>query len=224
MRVLAGILVAGLLLTPGIPQQADPVASTVSVVTFAYENAALVPSQYRLTIREDGSGSYESSDGIAIGPDAGQGKPFLQAISVTQPLLANIFATARSQKFFAIRCEISKNEKIAFQGSKTLTYDGPDGKGSCIFNYSQNKQIQQIGEDLQSIASTIEAGHRLALQHQHDRLSLDAELGWLLQSVKDGHSIEIHNIRAILDEIAADPGVMNRARQRATLLASGKTR
>jgi hypothetical protein len=224
MRVLVGILVAGMLLTAGMSQQADPAVSQMAVVTLAYENTALVPSHYQLTIREDGNGSYESSDGIATGPAAGQGKPFQQQISITPPLLANIFSTARSQKFFAIPCENTRNGRIAFQGNKTLTYDGPDGKGSCTFNYSQNKQIQQVGEDLQSVASTLEAGHRLALQHQHDRLSLDAELGWLLQSVKDGHSIEVQNIRAILDEIAADPSVLNRARQRATLLASGKTR
>ncbi len=196
----------------------------MATVTLTYDNPNLAPSHYTLAIRENGSGDYASSDGIAKGPTAGKAKDFHQEISITEPLLGEIFATARANKHFGIQCETAKGDRVAFQGHKTLSYDGPDGKGSCTYNYSQNKQIQKLGEDLQSVSSTLEAGYRLAMEHQHDRLSLDAELGWLQQSVKDGRSIEIQNIHAVLEEIAADPGVLNRARQRATALAQLKPR
>jgi len=224
VRALAGVLLACWLTTAGSCQQGEPSISSMATVTLTYDNPNLAPSHYTLTIHENGSGEYASSDGIAKGAAAGKAKDFRQEVSITEPLLGQIFTTARANKRFAITCEMAKGDKVAFQGHKTLSYEGPDGKGSCTYNYSQNKQIQKLGEDLQAVSSTLEAGYRLSMEHQHDRLSLDAELGWLTQSVKDGRSIEVQNIHAVLEEIAADPGVLNRARQRATTLAQEKQR
>jgi hypothetical protein len=224
VRALPAVLLACLLTTAGISQQSGPSVSSQATVTLTYDNPNLAPNHYTLMIRENGSGEYASSDGTSKSPAAGKAKDYHQEVSITQPLLGQIFATARANKYFAIQCEMAKGDRVAFQGHKTLSYEGADGKGSCTYNYSQNKQIQKLGEDLQSVSSTLEAGYRLAMEHQHDRLSLDAELGWLQQSVKDGRAIELQNIHTVLEEIAADPGVLNRARQRATALAQWKPR
>ena len=221
MRATFAVFLACVFTTVASPQPSPQAASPISVVTFNYENDKLLPSHYCLVIRENGTGTYESRDGIATGAVAGQGQPFQQEISVSTPLLQTIFSTAHQHKFFALSCEANNGGKIAFQGKKTLAYEGPDGSGSCDFNFSKIKQIQQVNDSLQSIASTLEAGHRLAVEHQHDRLSLDAELGSLEESVAEGHSLELQNIRPVLEEIASDPAVLNRARQRAAILAAG---
>jgi hypothetical protein len=218
MRRLAGLVVAGMLCVVSSAQEAGKTGAGAAVITFTYKNDKLAPSEYQMKVHEDGSGTYHSSDGVVTG----EAKPFEQAITISEPLLASIFSTARAEKFFAISCEVNGG-RLAFQGQKTLAYDGPDGHGSCTFNYSKNKQIQKLNDDLQGVASTVEAGHRLDLARQHDKLSLDAELDTLMESVKDGRSIDLQNIRPLLLEIAADPTVLNRARQRASLLASGKT-
>ena len=217
MHRLAGLLVACMLCLVASAQEAGKQGG--ATITFTYNNDKLAPSDYQLKIHEDGSGTYWSSDGAVVG----ERKPFEQEITVTPPLLDSIFAVARSENFFSMPCEMSGGH-IAFQGHKTLAYEGPAGRGSCTFNFSKNKQIQKLNDDLQSISSTIEAGHRLLLARQHDKLSLDAELGTLLESVKDGRSIELQNIRPLLLEIAADPTVLNRARQTASMLAAGKTK
>jgi len=218
MRTLAGILVAYMLCVVSFAQEAETTGAGSAIVTFTYKNEKLVPSDYQLKVHEDGNGTYQSSDGAVVG----ESKPFGQEITISQPLLENIFSIARAEKFFAIPCEVNGGH-LAFQGEKTLAYDGPDGHGSCKFNYSKTKQIQKLNDDLQGVASTIEAGHRLVLARQHDKLSLDAELGTLLEGVTDGRLIDLQNIRPLLLEIAADPTILNRARQRASLLASGKT-
>lgn len=218
MRTLTGIVVAYMLCVASFAQEAGTSGAGSAIVTFHYKNDRLAPSDYQLKVHEDGSGTYDSSDGAVVG----ESKPYEQEITISQPLLDSVFSIAREEKFFTIPCE-ANGIRVAYQGEKTLSYNGPDGHGSCTFNYSKNKQIQRLNDNLQGVSSTIEAGHRLVLAWQHDKLSLDAELGTLLEGVKDGRLIDLQNIRPLLLEIAADPTVLNRARQRAGLLASGKT-
>jgi hypothetical protein len=219
MRRLAGMLVACMLCLAASAQEAGKPDGGGATITFTYKNEKLTPSHYVLKIHEDGNGTYWSSDGVA----PGENKPFQQEITITPPLLNTAFDVARSEQFFAVQCEANGGH-LAFQGEKTLAYEGPDGHGSCEFNFSKNKHIQQLNESFQSVASTVEAGHRLVLARQHDKLSLDAELAALQESVKDGRATELQNIRPLLLEIAADPAVLNRARQRASLLAAGKAK
>lgn len=220
MRAICGVFFACVFSAGASSQQTAQANAPTAVITFTYENAKLIPSNYRLIIHEDGTGTYESQDGMATGAAAGQGKRFQQVIRISAPLLQTILSAARQHKFFAVGCEATGLGKIAFQGTKTLTYEGWDGSGSCIFNYSKIKQIQQLNENFQSIASTLETGHRLEVEHQHDRLSLDADLALLEESVAAGHSLELQNIRPVLEEIVSDPSVLNRARQRAAFLAA----
>jgi hypothetical protein len=213
MRSVAGFILLFFATMGAFSQQAPGAASTS--IRFTYQNLKLSPSDYQVYIREDGTGRYTASDGGA--------HPTQQEISVTPELLATMFATARQQKFFDLACEAKGADHVAFQGNKTLAYDGPDGKGTCTFNYSKIKQIEQLNDTFQSIASTVAWGQRMVADRQHDRLGLDKELEGLTSAAADGRAIQLQNIRSILQEIAADPSVINRARQRAALLASGKT-
>ncbi|HVJ09857.1 MAG TPA: hypothetical protein VM554_15875 [Acidisarcina sp.] len=221
MRAIYGVLFAFALSVAAPSQETTQVASRGAVITYAYENANLVPPRYLLSVREDGTGTYESPDGIVTGAAAGHGKPFKQEITISPATLHMMFSVAREHKLFNVGCEATGVGRIAFQGKKVLGYEGTDGKGSCTFNYSKIKQIQQLSDTLQSIASALEIGHHLEVDHQYDRLSLDADLASLAESVSLGRALELQNIRTTLQEIASDPGVLNRARQRATVLLNG---
>jgi hypothetical protein len=114
--------------------------------------------------------------------------------------------------------------KVAFQGWKTLTYTGPQGQGSCTFNYSKDKEIQNLGDSLIAVAETILEGARLEVLLQHDRLGLDQEMEFLTEAVGDGQAQQICAIREILERLAQDDGVLERVRMRArALLAHGST-
>jgi hypothetical protein len=79
----------------------------------------------------------------------------------------------------------------------------------------------KLAEDLIAVAFTLEEGRRLAVEHQHDRLSLDAELEELQDAVKSGRAQQIQNIAPQLNAIAADEKVLERARSRARQLLGG---
>ena len=71
---------------------------------------------------------------------------------------------------------------MAFQGWKTFTYTGPQGHGSCTFNYSKDKEMQELGDSMNAVAQTIIEGARLEILLQHDRLGLDEEMEFLTEA------------------------------------------
>ena len=114
--------------------------------------------------------------------------------------------------------------KVAFQGKKTLEYEGPNGPGSCTYNWSNSKYIQLITKECEGIALTLEEGRKLEVEHEHARLSLDPELETLDRLARSGDALELGNIAPVLSAIAADDAVMQRARSRArTLLDMAKS-
>lgn len=189
-------------------------ATNRAQIRFTVENPRLDPAAYSLKIFEDGTGSYTASGGGESG-----GQQVERAIRVQEPLVSRLFGTARSDHFFAMDCE-QPHSKVAFTGKKTLAYTGGDGSGSCSFNYSRDQSLNQIAAELMAVAYTLEVGTRLATEHLHDRLSLDAELESLQDAAHDSRALELGNIAQELESISNDDAVMDRARSRARSLLS----
>src|SRR5205823_7571283 len=106
----------------------------------------------------------------------------------------------------------SKAKNIADTGKKTLTYTGPDGSGSCTYNYSENKTIDMLTNTFLAIAYTLDEGRRLEFLHRYDRLGLDAEMSLLLQEVGAGRALELGTIAPALAAIVDDTAVIQRVR------------
>ena len=170
-------------------------------IRFIFENPKLQPAGYVIDINEEGAGHFRSQPGSASSSDPETIAPqsIDTDIRIEEPLRSDLFKTARSHNYFNVACESTKS-KVAFTGKKALQYSGPDGDGSCTFNWSHDQQLMKVVDDLIAVAFTIEEGRRLTVEHEHDRLSLDAEL----------------------EAIAADEKVMERARLRARQLLAGR--
>jgi hypothetical protein len=206
----AGFLVIAL---AGVPYLA---AQAPATVTFHFENAQLQPAKYLITLHEDGTGHFHADAGpsspedpVAL-PSEGQDR----SIQVTSPTVERIFEIARAKKFFNMACE-NGDAHIAFTGKKELSYQGADGHGGCDYNYSKDPKIQWLTTEMQGIAATLEEGRRLQLEHDHGRLSLDAELETLEQMAMNGQALELGNIAPILLAIVKDDAVLQRAQKRA---------
>ena len=109
-------------------------------------------------------------------------------------------------------------KNIAYQGTKTLAYEGPEGQGSCTYNWSKLSQIDKLTDQFEAIAATLDEGSKLQRQYEHGRLSLDTELELLDQMVRDGRAIEVENIAPLLRTIAGDDAVLQRVQRRARAL------
>lgn len=202
--------------------QTPPVADPTFQLDFT--NPGLSPSQWTLTLRTDGTGHFRSQMGKPT-DDAKQEMvpPAVDRdIQVSTAFAGRVFAAAERHRWFKEPCE--SHLKVAFQGWKTLSYSGPQGRGSCTFNYSKDKEIQDLGDSLEAVAETILEGARMELLLQHDRLGLDAEMEFLVEAVDDGRAQQVCVIREILERLAQDDTVLERVRKRARmLLAQGAT-
>jgi hypothetical protein len=215
-----------------IAAQAPSGSGPVMVADFT--NPGLSPSHWTLTIHPDGSGHFHSDSAKSssassawqaaqdsqINRSAGEADidpPGIDRdVQLSHDFAEHVFQVARQQNWFNEKCE--SHLKVAFQGWKKLTYDGPEGHGSCTFNFSQNKEIQALGDSLISVAETLREGERLEMLLQHDRLGLDQEMEYITAGAKDGRMQQICAIRGILKRLVDDDQVLERVRKRAQYL------
>ena len=196
--------------------QVAPAASPVIEVHFS--NPDLSPSQWTLIIHPDGTGHFRSERNASpAARSPGIEAPSVDRdIQVSAEFAGHVFQMAQTHRFFQTECE--SHLKVAFQGWKKLSYRGPEGEGSCEFNFSKDKEIEALGESLVAVAETIVEGARLENLLQHDPLGLDRETEFLLEAAGDGRVQQIGTIRGILERLAGDDAVMERVRKRARML------
>lgn len=188
------------------------------VIQVGFSNPGLTPPHWTLTIRPDGGGHFHSdrSKIDADNPQAVEVPDVDRDIQASVEFAQRVFSTARRHKLFNEECE--SHLKVAFQGWKTLSYEGPEGQSSCVFNYSKDKEIQTLGDSLVAMATAVLEGARLENLLQYDRLGLDREMEYLVDAVNDGRVQQVCVIRGILERLVEDPGVLDRVRKRARLL------
>jgi hypothetical protein len=183
-----------------------------------FSNPGLTPSQWTLEIRPDGSGHFRSERGNTVPRDMKviEVPDINRDVQVSSKFAEHAFQVALRHKLFTSGCE--SHLKVAFQGTKKLTYNGPEGEGSCEFNYSKDTEIQALGDSMVAVATTIIEGARLETLLQHDPLGLDAEIQNVQEAAGDGRAQQICSIRDILERLSQDQAVMERVRKRAKAL------
>lgn len=207
-----------------VASTADPAAaSNGPIIVFEYSNPGLSPSHWQLILHTDGSAHFRSEMGTANSSPGQFRTPNINRdVQLSSPFATSAFQTAQRHSFFNQNCE--SHMKVAFQGNKTVSYSGPEGKGSCTFNYSRDKEIQTLGDNFTGAAETIIEGVRLEILLQHDPLGLEKEIESLSEAAESGRALELCAIRSILERLAEDDHVLDLVRKRArSLLAHAET-
>ena len=225
MRVAAeSILTAALLLAPALfaSQSATPPpgspAGSQAEVSFHFEREGLPVPRFTLRVREDGAASYQADQAARSSTDLqmrGEAAQHIdRTLAVSPAITAKIFRAAHAADRFNTACA-SKAKNIADTGTKTLSYSGADGSGSCVYNYTENKIASMLTDIFLGMAYTLDEGRKLEFLHRYDRLGLDAEMNSLAQQVTEGHAVELGTISSTLTSIANDTELMQRVRLRA---------
>jgi hypothetical protein len=202
------------------PQAGTP--ATGAEIRFDFERVGLPVPKFTLTIHEDGTGTYQAQTAAVSGGAFGQGAtaaqpPMSRPVHISTETTETIFKTARALDRFNIECA-SKLKNIADTGKKVLGYNGPDGHGTCQYNYSDNKSITQLTATFQAIAFTMDEGRKLEFLHRFDRLGLYSEIDALDREVAEKRALELENIAPALKSIVADEELIQKVREHAAKL------
>jgi hypothetical protein len=203
----------------GLAMLAVPVGAMCqgdAVFEVDFSNPGLVPAQWTLEFHPDGTGHFKSQRGQAMSGEDIEAPNIDKDVRLSAQFAAHVFQLAERKELFKRGCD--SHMKVAFQGTKTLTYTGPAGRGSCAFNYSKDQEIEALGDSMVSVAATLIEGARLQMLLLHDRLGLDKETEVLVESAAQGRAQQIGSIRDILERLAEDPAVLERVKRRARIL------
>ena len=189
-------------------------APALPAVTFTQAFPRVEPAFFSLRIDSAGHAVYESrrEEGEPGQPQLGE--PNRIEFQASQATVLRIFELARSLDYFQGDWDFKKH-RIADSGRKTLGYSDSTRTHVTTYNWSENRAIQELTEIFQSIANTQEAAHELVRLRRYDRLGLDQQLAHMEQLAKTGWLRELQVIAPLLEKIAADPEILNIARQRA---------
>ncbi len=190
-------------------------APAPAVVTCTLDFPASQPEHYSIRLQSDGSARYESSGRISAESD--ETDSFDLGFTVTAETRQKIFDLAAKAGYFQKDAD-SHHKGMAFTGKKTLTYHDARRSGEATYNYSSNPAVQDLTSLMQNLSATLEFGHRLQYDHRYQKLALDEELKRMEEMARGNQLAEVTAIQPILDEIVADPLVINVTRARAQRL------
>jgi hypothetical protein len=195
-----------------------------SLVRVDFSNPGLDPSQWTLTVHPDGSGHFHAEGGNR--PDYEKGIAFPartdRDVTLSGDFTHHLFEVVHDRRVMEGKCE--SHLRVAFQGTKKITYSGPDGQGGCEFNYSKTKEIQDLGDSLVAVGATLIEGVRLEMLLQHDPLGLDSAMQYVVEASSDGRLQQIGTIRDVLERLEQDPKVLDRVRKRARMVLAASSK
>lgn len=121
---------------------------------------------------------------------------------------------AQQARYFAGNIDAG-NRKLAFTGTKTLTYFDDRNNNTARYGYSNLAPVRELTALCQGMAGTLEYGRRLTYYHRYQKLALDEELKRMSAQARNNELIEIQSVTPVLREIADDNSVLNVVRVRA---------
>jgi hypothetical protein len=198
------------MVSSAVAQQALNSASSPTV-TFSLDFPASDPTHYSIAVDSTGHASYECTAKLQ---ENSEEQTYQAEFSVSAVSRGRIFEWAKQAKYFAGKIE-SGNQKLAFTGTKTLSYQDGQRSVTARYNYSNLEPVRQLTALFQNMAGTLDYGRRLAYYHRYQKLALDEELKRMETQAKNNELSEIQGVAPVLQQIFEDTSVMNVVRARA---------
>jgi len=202
--------------------QDKPTNPNEPTITFDLFWEAANPQSYTITVESSGKATYVSRNPTRQEGGSTSADPdYTLEFTISPANRDRIFLLAKAVGYF--HGDFDYKHKVANTGRKTLTYADTTRHFQTTYNYSENKDIEQITRIFQGISNTIEHGRKLQFKRRFDKLGLENELKGMEEMASEGYLAEVQIIAPVLQNIANDSSVLHIARQRAQRLLSGAT-
>ena len=192
-------------------QMASGGAASPATVTFTLDFPESNPKHYSIAVDATGHARYECTGKLA---EDSEEQTYSTEFEVSAGSREKIFERAKQAHYFAGNID-SSNHKLAFTGTKILSYQDGQHSNTGRYNYSNLVPVEQLTALFQSMAETLEYGRRLSYYHHYQKLALDEELKHMEAQARNNELSEIQGVAPVLREIVDDPSVINGVRARA---------
>jgi hypothetical protein len=211
--IAVSVILTVVLVAPLVAQ--TQVAEALPKVHFTFDHPDLPVTHYDIDIDANGNAHYSSR---IKGQERGTSEEGIQRdFALSAATRDSLFALVKATNNLSGNFDYTKH-KIAFSGTKTISYTDASGTNTAKYGWSENENVTKLTELLEGISGTLEEEPVLARLRRFDKLGLNAELGKMERLAKSGWLRELDLISGILKEIAADTTIMGVARKRAERL------
>jgi hypothetical protein len=186
-------------------------APSSALITFTLDFPRSNPEHYSIEVAATGHARYECSGKVV---EDAEEQTYQTEFELSAASRERIFEWAKRAQYFAGKID-SGNRKVAFTGTKTLSYQDGQRSNTARYNYSNVEPARELTGLFQNMAGTLEYGRRLAYYHRYQKLALDEELKRMEAQAKSGEISEIRGVAPVLQEIFEDTTVINVVRARA---------
>ncbi len=206
------VLVAAMMSAPSTAQQAaNGSAASAATVTFTLDFPQSNPEHYSIAVDTSGRARYECTGKVA---EDSEEEAYRAEFQMSAGNRDRVFSLAKQAQYFTGAVE-SSNGKLAFTGTKVLSYQDGQRSNTAHYNYSNLAPVQQLTTLFQNMAATLEYGRRLTYYHRYQKLALDDELKRMQTQARNNELSEMQSVAPVLQEILDDSSVMNVVRARA---------
>ena len=192
-------------------QTANLAVAAPATVTFTVDFPQSNPEHYSIAVDARGHARYECRGKVE---NDAEEEPYETEFEVSAANRQRIFEWTKQAQYFAENVD-SGNHKLAFTGTKQLSYQDGQGSHTARYVYSNLAPVRQLTALFQNMGGTLEYGQRLAYYHRYQKLALDEELKRMEAQARNNELSEIQGLAPVLREIVEDNSVINGVRARA---------
>ena len=190
---------------------AAPAPSASAELTFRRVFKSSTPEFIEITVHEDSDNATYEIRQLDDDPGA-------TAFAISAPLRAKMFALSAQLNHFESQ-DLDVHRKIASLGEKTFRWRQGKVTHETKFNYTLNSSATQLLQIFEGLARQQENIETLTRRMKYDRLGINDALLECDTDFSRGLLPEPQDLLPLLDQISADPHLVEIARQRARNLA-----
>lgn len=208
--ILGVALLAGMWLAGAAPGQAQS-AADLPTITYRRVFKGSVPEFVEIVLRQDGAAKVD----VRQLSDAPSPSEFVVSAAYGR----KIFDLAgQMQNFQGANLDVQR--RVAYMGDKTLRWDQGTESHQAQYNYTVDPKANQLQKMFDNLAQEQTDLTMIEERLRFDRLGVDQGLDQFAGHLDSGEVPDPQRFLAVLDKIAEDTRVIERARQRARSMAA----
>jgi hypothetical protein len=197
---------------------ADCVAGTLaengSLTKFAWrrDNSRGPMESYIVELNESGTGRFEFKKR--------EGEPVSIEVVLKPAAIETLITLFARADFLNESKDFVSQRKVADLGTKTVRYETGSRKREVVYNYTDDRVLQEISNFFENLCQQERALFEIDLALKYDRLGIPKKLDELDRNLSSKRIVAPERFTQVLERIYRDESLMNLARKEAKKLLS----